>query len=305
MDSCYAQFSSEGIGICQDIVLPGDKDACVLLNAKRDKSQSECGQISNASVQQACLDAVLPPCLLLNGTDAQDLCLAIQNKNYTICNSDSCLMSYAINQSDPSACAIISTQADALACKAIVQNDIDICSGASSNSTKDSCVQIAAEAANSLFDCSYADEQSMYRNNCYTDFAINQTNDTICALCDPESAQDTCYAAYAIAVGDASACAKIFDNVNKIGCYFHSAATDRMPSLCNGLSNPNNRNACYSGAILEPAAGPVASDCADVNDSIWQGKCYYMAAQMTANSSLCALITNDPSDFASCQQLFT
>jgi hypothetical protein len=95
----------------------------------------------------------------------------------------------------------------------------------------------------------------------------------------------------------------VINTVNRNGCYFTAARTNRMPSLCNGIANSANRNSCYSQATTGEK-GPVPSDCSLVDSQEWRDKCYRIAAQKTYNETYCDMISPGSYEKDTCESLF-
>lgn len=303
LDTCYAIFANSSLAICEQITDAGMRTGCLTAIAEANKSQDICDLIQNPEQQAACLKSVVPPCQLVLDPDARALCMALEKGNYTLCQSDSCLEQYAQNRSDAAACGPIASEPERHYCMAAVAGSAAPCANASQQAFQDLCYQKAAAYLNDSAVCDLATKGSDYADACYLYFAVNDSDMSYCSRPIYTGLRDTCYTDYAIIAADTSACPRIFDTLNQIGCYFFAAGANRLPSLCNPLQNAGQQNDCYARAVTQPALGPVPSDCPKVTSEAWRNKCYYRAAQLSGNQTLCAPITPGP-DKDSCDALF-
>ncbi|VVC02146.1 Uncharacterised protein [uncultured archaeon] len=307
LDSCYAMFADSNLEICKTISDADMKAKCLLANAKSQESEEICKLIEDEQKRGECLVEVLPPCMAIMDPDQRNLCLALEKGTYTLCTSDGCLQAYAKNKSDENACALISVQVDRYVCMALVRSNVAACKEAALSPVQDSCVEKAAELLDDSGSCYLATAQTDYSNRCYLHFAIERQDPSICAHAAPEEKRDDCYANYSIAAANISSCLKIQETLNKLGCYYHAAAANRMPSLCNPLGTiigtGSQRADCYTLSILTEK-GPMPSDCPLVDSAEWKDKCYYTAARITYNSTLCGFI-NPGSNRDNCDALFS
>ena len=164
------------------------------------------------------------------------------------------------------------------------------------------CYEQAAKAFNDSDVCSLATAGSTYADSCYLYFAVSRKDMNYCAKPKNEVERDQCYSDYATQAADTSSCVKIVNSLNKIACYYFAAGANNMPSLCNPLEQIGQRNDCYSRGTSSES-GPIASDCVNVVSEDWRNKCYYRAARVSYNASLCDSITPGP-DKTSCDSLF-
>ncbi len=313
LDSCFAYFASNNLGVCKQITDAPMRQACLTENARRinsSESESICNLIDNAEARAACLRQVVPPCRLILDPDQRALCIAFEKNDYTFCTSDTCFARYAENRSDSNACNLINSAAEKYACLAVVKKDAGECKNAALAPVQDYCVEIAAKRLGSVNGCDLASAGSDYRNRCYLYFAVEERRGSTCNRAEPEfsvgigTSKYWCYEQYASRAADVSVCPKILESQSRIGCYYTAAKKNRMPSLCNPLGNAAWMKDCYAGSILYVEGGPLPSDCEKVQDSTWKDKCYYKSALATANSTLCGFITPGTSDKDSCDEAF-
>ena len=304
LDSCLYRFANSSLDICKQLTSSDLRFSCLTANAVREKSEDICNMIDNASVAASCLRQVLPPCMLISNESARSLCMALDKGDYSLCKDDACLSAYAQNRSDTVACGAITEQTSRYYCLAIVKGSAATCKDAPLVPVQDACIQRAAEAMGDLAGCSLATAASTYRDSCYLDFSVARNNASICVFSSSETARDACYKNYSISTANVSACAKVIESTNRQDCYFKSAKLNRMPSLCNMLPTKDLLSTCYSGAILYPVQGPLPTDCPLVASTDWRDKCFYYAARITYNGTLCGLMSNSSSDKANCESLF-
>ena len=295
LDSCYALFASDNLGICEKITDQSMLDACLLQNAQSQNSSSICNMINDSQKREGCLTQILPPCMAISDPAGQTLCLALQGSNPSLCaNNSACIFAYAKNKSDTNACAMIGSQVDSYACMAVAENSAEACKNAPATSVQDACILEAAELLDNPGACALASPQSSGSNGCYTYFAVKYLNPNYCADTAPQGSSDDCYTNYSIETANSSTCAKVVVPLEQIGCYYKAATDNGMPSLCNPLAQNGSsasgaeRVECYSLSTLG-AGGPVPSDCQFVNDSSWRDECYYTAAKDTSDSTLCGV----------------
>lgn len=305
LDSCLAHFANGSLEICKQVSTPSIRFSCLTANAVREKSEATCNMIDNTEAAADCLRKVLPPCMLISDEGQRSLCMALDKKDFSLCKGDACLVEYAINQSDELACGAITQQNDRYYCLAMVAKSAAVCLNAPLQPVQDLCIERVAEALGDVSTCGLATAGSDYRNACYLYFAVQGLDPSICEQPLWETQRDACYKNYSLQTATVNACPKIMESTNRVDCYFKAAKINRMPSLCNLLWTNDYKNTCYSGAILYPQNGPVASDCPSVTDYIWRDKCYYQAARMEYNGSLCSFITQGSSDRKNCDSLFS
>lgn len=302
VDLCYANFAGDDLEVCKMIRDAGMKNSCLAANAVREKSEQICNLIDNADARAACLKQVLPACQLILDPAGRQLCLALEKKDYTLCQTDSCFVLYAVNQSEEGACGLIKSEPDRYYCIAAVKKDADECMAAAQASLRDACIEKAAKELNDLSACGLATPGSDYANRCYLYFAVKDLKMDYCSKPFQEEQRDQCYSDYATQAANTSSCPRIINSLNRIACYYFASAANRMPSLCNPLTNDAQRTDCYAKGIV-PDAGPLPSDCANVYSDEWRNKCYYKVARLTYDREICKLITPGP-DRTSCDLLF-
>lgn len=302
LDVCLSNFANQSLDVCKTIRNADLRATCLTANAQVNKSEDICNLIDNVDARANCLKTVLPRCKLIYDPDARALCMALEKNDYTLCQSDACFVQYAENKSDANACSLVKSDPDKYYCLALVRQSAAECNNAPTSPAADSCYEMAAKAFNDPGTCSLATTGSAYQDSCYLYFAVSQKNMDYCARPNDEVQRDQCYSDYATQTADTASCLKIVNSLNRIGCYYFAAAANNMPSLCNPLEQVNQRSDCYSRGTSSDS-GPVASDCAKVADEDWRNKCYYRAARVSFNQSLCVPITPGP-DKDSCDQLF-
>ena len=304
LDECLYHFANSSLEICRQITGAEKRFSCLTANAVRDKSESTCNMIDNTEAAAACLQKVLPPCMLISGESARGLCIALDKNDFSVCKDDDCLAGFALNKSSETACGAITKQSDRYYCLALVKKSVGACLDAPLAPIQDSCIEQASEMLDDVSGCSIATKDGTYQNSCYMHFAVERNNASICQAVSSETNRDSCYKNYSIGTATVGACPKVVESTNRVDCYFKAAKLNRKPSLCNPLATNDLMNTCYSGAILYPASGPLPSDCPDVSSTDWRDKCYYQAARATYNGTLCGMMTDGASDKRNCLSLF-
>lgn len=304
LDSCYALFAASNLDVCKKITDADLRASCLTENAKKQKSDEICRLIDNEDARAACLQQVVPPCMLKLDPVERSLCLALEKKDYKLCNGDACFEGYAINVSDDAACYLITGEADRYSCIAIIKKSIAICKSASQSPVQDWCIERTSMKLDDKDGCSLATPGSDYANRCHLYFAVKGHDVSLCKRAYQEEQRDTCYSDYAIKTMNVSSCARVINSLVVITCYRNAAIKNKMPSLCNPLANEANRRDCYAGSILYIEGGPLPSDCAGVSSPDWKDKCYYRAARATYNSTLCGFIDDGSPDKKDCTDLF-
>jgi hypothetical protein len=302
LDACYAIFANSSLEACKKIIEGGIREGCLAQNAKRLKSEEVCGLIADVDKRQSCLAQILPRCMLLN-IEKRALCSALEKNDYSLCANDTaCLEEYARNASDKNACYAISEDKDKYYCLAMLDGTAQTCREASLSAARDWCAEKTAIELGNVDGCDVATAGSDYRNNCYLYFAVKGKDSLICRKAAPEERRDDCFVNYSVQTQTVDACPKVAETLNRISCYYRAARENRMPSLCNPLQQEGQRRDCYSMGIFNDA-GPVVSDCQDVDSPDWKDKCFRTAASKTYNQTLCGFI-RPGSDKDYCDNLF-
>lgn len=123
----------------------------------------------------------------------------------------------------------------------------NICASFESN-----CLSQHAEESKDIKDCEKIQEanpvDAVLRGACYGTIAGIQKN---IGLCEEVSRKNDCYASYAHAAQDSSACEKIVGSDPHVGvlkdaCYVQLVIDSKDPALCNKISNLNLKQTCLS-----------------------------------------------------------
>ncbi|VVB57822.1 Uncharacterised protein [Candidatus Anstonella stagnisolia] len=291
VDDCMMKMAPEVP--CSKLLLSADRDSCHYGIAKRDNSVLPCALISSAQVQQQCVKELTPPCLAETGLAAKGECLAYEKNDFSYCTDDACRYSFGIDKGSYNACLAIAEGAQKYACEAVVMNNSGICDNAKTEPAQDLCTELVAVQTGNINTCARATQGSDYRNGCYTQFAVNGKNYSLCAFAYPEVARDQCYFDFAKNTGIFESCASIVNTLNLQGCYIVSAKANNNPLACGGVWDGKQRGDCYGGVILSGNKINVAY-CANIGDAIWKDKCYSKMAPLYDDKSLCQqIIGND------------
>ena len=81
------------------------------------------------------------------------------------------------------------------------------------------------------------------RLQCYTSLAEIKDDANVCA--EAGTYKDNCYSQYAMNVGDSSVCDKIIEINSKDSCYSNLASKMGQSALCDKITNINQKDNCY------------------------------------------------------------
>lgn len=303
-DGCLDRFADTDEKVCGQMNDATLRQNCFYAAAMRLNDTQYCTPIGDAARRTECLKALSPPCSFEKNETATTLCRALNKKDYTLCTSNQCLFDYAIKTGDRNACAIISGElALSGACQAAVRNESNYCAALPQQSIQDYCYELTAYALNDSSWCGRGSEGSDYRNRCVLNFAINESDVSLCAQAAPETSRDDCYLGYANARNDPSVCPKVINSLNRNKCMISTALKNANPAACNGLLYYDKRS-CYNLVISGTVPIYEADSCALVDDPLWQVKCYTAAAQQGSDSSICQKIS-DAGSKADCLAKFS
>lgn len=290
VDECMMKMTPEVP--CSRLLLSTDRDSCHYGIAKVQNSIVPCALISSAQVRQQCVKELSPPCEAETDAAAKGKCLAYEKNDFSYCTDDACRYSFGIDKGSYNSCLGVAEGAQKYACEAVVMNDPGRCDNAKTAPVQDLCTRIVAVQTGNISTCRRATLGSDYRNSCYTQFAINEKNYSLCVLTYPETARDQCYFDFAKNTGIFDSCAQIVNSLNMEGCYIVSAKANNNPLACSGLSMGKQRGDCYGGVILSGNKINIAY-CANIDDSIWKDKCYSRMAPMYDDKSLCEKVVGE------------
>jgi len=303
LDQCYAIFAATDLEACKMVRNAEMKNSCLSENAVRQKSEAICNLIDNAAARADCLKKVVPACQLVLDPTGRQLCMALEENDYTLCQTDPCFVQYAQNKSEEAPCGLVKAEIDRYYCLAVVRNSAAVCQQASQAALQDACMEKVAKKLNDVYVCDLATKGSSYANSCYLYFAVKDGKMDICKKPYTEELRDSCYSDWATQSANTSSCINVINTVNRNGCYFTAARTNRLPSLCNPIINDANRNSCFSQAITGEK-GPIPRDCEAVSGQEWRDKCYRISAQKTYDQSYCGKISPDSYEKDTCDSLF-
>lgn len=155
---------------------------------------------------------------------------------------------------------------------AVNKNNIEICSEASTNGAKYSCITNYAKEKEDLTFCNNLPEfdnqgcimgiavktkdlnlcktlkSNDYQISCETQIqtksAIGSGDEKVCENIVGQSAKDKCYAGVAIKNGDANMCKKIVAVVYNTSCYIQIAKNKNDSQICNLINNSSDKELC-------------------------------------------------------------
>ena len=302
-DECLKSFlsNSSGSDFCAQFDSSANQDACYLRLAYAANSSALCVRVSDAAARASCQSA-LAPCSVESTPAAAARCNAFLKHDPALCSDDSCRFDFALQAHTITACLLIQDSALSQACQAVVQNNASACQSGNATSRSDYCYELAALALNDSRWCSYGQQGSPYRDDCYTRFAILTLNADGCKQPFLETSRDQCYLNYSDATDTPAVCDSILNSLNRVKCYIHTAKDNGDAAACNELSH-SDRIICYNNVLTGSVPVRDAASClaiTAVESGIWTPKCLTALAVQQKDVSICAQIT-DAGYRSSCQ----
>ncbi len=289
-DACLYLFAGTGQEVCALMSVGSpSRDQCFDLNARVQKKMDICDRIGNETLKAQCIEAVAPPCSLIDDDAKRELCLALDGKDYNLCRSDSCFYGYALDKNAEAPCRNISQDSTRLACLTITK-DVDECKNGLYEAVRDMCYMLASDAENYPVYCEKISEFGTYREDCYLGLALKNGDGFICNKDRVESERNTCYLNYSLATGNAIICLNITGPMTRTACSLQTAVKYNKPQYCQFVVNLYDATACYS-LILNSGNAILLSDCDQIPDSSWQDVCYSRVALQQNDKSLCDRIS--------------
>ncbi len=291
-DDCILPLSNISFENC--LMLEGYeyKRGCLFYHAYNLKDQTICDLMSTEDKYE-CLEELLPPCTLVNGSLEKQLCLAELYGNDSSCIEDDCFFRYAIENNNVESCEKIEELPRISACLTIVL-DKNNCSGLE-ESNKDYCYWLVAEEKKSSSYCYKMDSKSNIAVECFTYFAIRESKPNYCEGLFVLYRWD-CYTDYAIETLDVSGCDKIDDlaPASKVKCYNELAVLLNDPRLCNKVYaiRGNLGIACYSQTLFVENNLNLAK-CSGITPPDWKNKCYTILAERENDPLICNYIEGE------------
>ena len=291
-DSCYfelAKKSYENRELCFKIKDSDSQDSCYYSIATGFNYSKFCNRIGNEVTMLKCMQELYPNCYSFLSTEDTNRCLSIRTSNYSICGGNTdCLLSYAKELSDLSACSQIEKKGEKSACTSIVMKT-DYCSSLS-DFDRDSCYYYLGVYTSNPRDCDNINPRQKIYEQCFTRVAVDSKNMSICKNLKDYEKQNTCYYSYALNYSDYVACQNLSTRIERIPCLQKVAYATNNPAICNNIdANVGEQTTCYSNIIFGDRPYTV-EQCAQLTLTTWKNKCLSTLAFRNKDASACEFI---------------
>lgn len=208
----------------------------------------------------------------------QNNCLAIANKDKELCSK--------------------TAEDGILACRAIVENNPELCVKVEPSMQKKTCVYEVARVNDNITSCDFADNKKdcvgSYLAGLYWDEKYNLMDEKYCEIF-PDRDKNWCLALVTqdkSVCGNSLACLSLFiqplsfcDNQqlpkSKGECLRDRAMTQRDPTICGLIDDANDRNRCYFNIVGH--INPDISFCSKISDPELEQECLANAAVKLAD----------------------
>ncbi|VVC71864.1 Uncharacterised protein [uncultured archaeon] len=286
LDACYGHFAARTSDpqYCALMRIEATRNNCYLIRARDNDNYSTCKSISDEGLARGCGIELRDPDILCEnktiGTEMA-LCKALLAGSIQPCLAevlevkDACLRGYAVNQSEPDACASISVANTKDACYndlAVQLSNVSICSQISDSGVKTSCVMLFAGNATSelcrqiesrdlMLAClasaerlpQYCQQVTDYlvKDRCYDQYAQTARNATYCALISTPLYRNACYLNISIAVAEPGLCANVVPELERDKCFAAVAVADGMQSACDPIVLSSYKMPCQSDVAIK------------------------------------------------------
>lgn len=224
-------------------------------------------------------DVVIPDnppsqaCARITKKQMQYNCLAIVNKDRDLCNKTS--------------------EDGILACRAIVENNPELCAKVEPPIQKKTCVNEVARVNDNINSCDFSDDKKecvgSYLAGLYWDEKYNLMDKKYCEIF-PDGDKDWCRALVTqdkSVCGNSLACLSLFiqplsfcDNQqmskSKGECLRDRAMTQRDSAICELIDDVNDKNRCYFNIVGH--INPDISFCSKISDPELEQECFSNAA---------------------------
>lgn len=290
-EECYEAVADYNLTACLRVENVKKQEKCVVKHATDLKSIEVCVSIANSSVAKKCRETV-DSCYYKLGS-AEWTCRALLTNNYTKCNNDKeCIFEYAEKKRDYTPCGKLSETAEQFACIAVAKRE-DECSKLTLTTQRDSCRQIYAVRTNYSLWCSGIEADSIYALGCYSHFASQDNNMTLCNKLSLDN-RWSCYKNYSIETMNSTACEHInkYATTNLFDCFWKYAKFYGDPSACEPMNDSGFRYSCYIGAIMNNTKLDYRN-CENISVPEWKNKCYMQAAKNKKNETICDYIKTE------------
>ena len=290
-DQCILGFVSSDPATCDYLTASSSQDMCFNKVAHALNQSAMCAKLGDAALQRSCYVDLQSPCAVETTPAAVATCEALRKRDPSLCIDDVCRFNYAQTTRTIDACDLIrSDRALALACKATAMANSAYCVADNVSLYADKCYLLTAQALNDSSWCSYGQQGSPYRDDCYVYFATQARDPSICKKVYLETGRDDCYVNYSATLDAPEVCVQVINSINRNKCYIHTALQNGDPAACNGLVGMD-RTSCYNlvvtGAVpIRDSAACMAID----NVETWRPICLRDLAVQKKDSTICDLI---------------
>ncbi len=289
---CLTQVGAVSLDACISIEDHEIKKECIYKHAKEKESVEVCNNLQNGERESCILE--VDPCYYGEYPE-KNLCMALLNGDYRFCEGNKdCTLEFIKENPQAEACEELSDSGDIGGCKSIVTK-ADFCKDLV-YTEEDQCYELyAKETENQKICDELSDKGTEYAFNCYTFFAIRDSNLSICDnIGITENRRWACHREYALEKEDLEACSTIdkYAEISKNNCYFDVAKKYIKPAICNNLEAVAHKRSCYDATILRQNV-PSVEFCHDVYVDSWRNLCYTSIAKRELDESICNNIEVD------------
>ncbi len=106
---------------------------------------------------------------------------------------------------------------------------------------KRTCYLLVAQVTGNASVCAEAGAE---KSNCYSEYAANANDASICEKITEIGGKDNCYSKLAMSLGDSALCEKIKSVSQKNGCYFDMAMRLQDTAYCNKIMESSQQENC-------------------------------------------------------------
>jgi hypothetical protein len=278
---CYYQLSQMSLDACKALTDAAKKQSCMTSFAVAGNDIALCDLITAG--RDECRLAV-DPCI--NAED-RALCLALLDNDPSLCGDNTCLLNYSLTKRNATACELITDTATSKACVSTVKV-IDKCYELPTVAEQDLCYQLYATYSNDYIICTDISPGSDYAVDCYSYFAAQRNDLTICDIFQLNERWD-CYTHYALVSGDLEGCREVdpLATTHRFNCVFEYAKQYGNPAACEVIEALSTKSTCYQGVIIYSNQNLDWTYCAGVTNFDWRNKCYNEAAKLYDDISIC------------------
>lgn len=273
-DECWQMFSTFELSSCLELKNYSLKKNCIDIFIIANRNASLCDYLEGVDKEQ-CEKRSFQPCINVSKTESE-LCLALAYENLSYCSKMNCIISYAKERNNISACDTVPSDPEKYACKSVILNS-NQCSLLSEVNTLNYCYQLVAQFSNDYSYCRRIVNDTIYQYACYLSAAIKTNNLSYCANTDLNY-RGACYTNYSLETGNINGCIaanSTFTVGTADGCLRMFALKFSDPSACNYISDLDIRTNCYANTIFQ-TSNLTIEKCSAVLHPSWRDKCITM-----------------------------